>query len=102
MRGTGLTKAMVMSLPETGAAVIVHNSVMRDYVMRMVRDLRGPDVAKRCKVLVLQHHSDLARLHGLRVQVHVDHAFSDSVSWLFSREVHANVDRINSLFPPAT
>ena len=98
---TGLTKAMVIGLPETGAVVIVHNAPMRDYVMRMVRDLRGPDVAKRCKVIALQHHRDLARLQGLRVPVHVDHAFSDCVSWLFSREVHAYVDRINAVFASA-
>lgn len=99
MRGTGLTKDMVMALPDGGAAVIVHSADMRDYVLRMVRDLRGIELAKRCKMIVLQSHRDLAHLQGLRVPVYVDHAFFDAVSWLFSREVHAYVDRINAAFP---
>lgn len=74
-RPAGRTMAMVRSLPDSGACVIVHNGNMRRYIERMMRDLRGIDFLKRCLVLVIYGHHDLYRLHGLRLPTFIDHAF---------------------------
>lgn len=67
--------AMVKELPENGAVVVVHSPPMRDYVVRMIRDVRGEKVAKATRVLVIGHRIDVQRLYGLRVPTFVDHAF---------------------------
>lgn len=78
-RGTGLTKAMVEALPESGAVVVVHTGAMRSYVERMILDLRGKAVASRCKVRVIQDRGLFPMLHGLRVPIIIDHAVEDYV-----------------------
>lgn len=100
MLGTGKTKAMVMALPTDGACVVVHNQPMVQYVERMIYDLRGKDLMKRCKVLRIESQGDADRLHGLRMRTFVDHAFW----WLahdshLARRVDCLVDAINCQFP---
>lgn len=100
MRGTGKTKAMVMALPADGACVVVHNQSMVRYVERMIYDLRGEDMMKRCKVWRMEIQRDADRLQGLRMRTFVDHAF-----WELARDNHLArrvdclVDAINYQFP---
>lgn len=100
MRGTGKTKAMVMALPADGACVVVHNAAMVRYVERMICDLRGKDMMKRCKVWRVESQGDADRLQGLRMRTFVDHAF-----WWLARDLHivrrieCLVDAINYQFP---
>lgn len=79
MRGTGLTKAMVEALPEDGGVIIVHTPEMRRYVDQMIRDLRGIDVGKKCKVIVVNNSGDLDQIRGLAGYIDVDHAVEASV-----------------------
>lgn len=101
MRGDGQTKAMVMALPADGAVVVVHNASIRRYVLQMVADVRGQEVARRCKVIVIECGKDLHQLCGLRVPVHVDHAFWDCSPLRIRRETMAYIERINATFPAA-
>lgn len=100
MSGDGKTKAMVMALPDDGACVVVHNAAMVRYVERMIYDLRGKDMMKRCKVLRIERQGDADRLQGLRMRTFVDHAF-----WELTRDNHLArrvdclVDAINYQFP---
>ena len=100
MRGTGKTKAMVMALRDDGACVVVHNAAMVRYVERMIYDLRGKDMMKRCKVLRIERQGDADRLQGLRMRTFVDHAFwwLASDRHLLARVQHL-VDAINYQFP---
>jgi DNA transposition AAA+ family ATPase len=74
MRPQGKTKAMVERIPVAGSVVIVHTAPMKRYVEQMIGDLRGADVLKRCKIIVVEHNRDVQRLYGLRTHVSVDHA----------------------------
>ncbi|UXT48849.1 hypothetical protein FY136_06175 [Agrobacterium tumefaciens] len=99
-RGTGETKAMVMALPDEGACVLVHNASMVRYVERMILDLRGSDVMKRCRVICVQRHCDADRLQGLRMRTFVDHAFWELThDRHLARRVECLVDAINLQFP---
>lgn len=78
-RGTGRTKAMVEALPES-ALVIVHTYVMRRYVERMTRDLRGIEFASRTRVVVIQNRCDADLvLLSMRGPVRFDHAWEQHV-----------------------
>lgn len=79
-RGTGRTKAMVEAMPPEGGTIIVHNAVVRDYVNRMVRDLRGQPFARTVRVSVVQNYSDCYRLQGLSCHVAVDHAVWENIN----------------------
>jgi hypothetical protein len=100
MRGTGKTKAMVMALPDEGACVVVHNQPMVRYVERMIYDLRGKGLMKRCKVFLVDSQHGADRLQGLSMRTFVDHAF-----WGLTRDLHLArrvdclVDAINYRFP---
>lgn len=100
MRAPGKTKAMVMALPTDGACVVVHNAAMVRYVERMIYDLRGKDMMKRCKVLRIEHQGDADHLQGLRMRTFVDHVFwwLASDRHLLARVQHL-VDAINYQFP---
>lgn len=99
-RGTGETKAMVMALPDEGACVLVHNGSMVRYVERMIIDLRGSDMMKRCRVMPMRSHSDTQRLYGLKMRTFVDHAFWELThDRHLSRRVECLVDAINYQFP---
>lgn len=99
MRGTGLTKAMVMALPAGGACVVVHCAAMAHYVKQMIRDLRGPDVLKQTNVIVVSRIGDTHKLCGLIVPTFVDHAFWSFAVDGLSREVDDMVRGINVRFP---
>jgi hypothetical protein len=100
MRGTGATKAMVMAIPDEGAGVVVHSAAMARYVERMIYDLRGKDMMKRCKVISVSSQRDADRLQGLRMRTFVDHAF-----WWLAHDLHlvrrvdCIVDAVNYQFP---
>lgn len=103
MRGAGATKAMVMALPDDGACVVVHNAAMVRYVERMIYDLRGRDMMKRCKVWRMESQRDADRLQGLRMRTFVDHAFWELTrDNNLARRVDCLVDAINYQFPGMT
>jgi hypothetical protein len=103
MRGTGKTKAMVMALPEEGACVVVHAAPMVRYVERMIYDLRGKVMLRRCKVWRVERQGDADRLQGLRMRTFVDHAFWDLThDRHLARHVDHLVDAINYQFPDMT
>lgn len=79
-RGTGRTKAMVEAMPPEGGTIIVHNGVVRDYVNRMIRDLRGEPFARTVRVAVVRNYSDCYRLDGLCCHVEVDHAVWENIN----------------------
>jgi len=89
---------MVRALPEEGAVVIVHSSAMRDYLARMIRDVRGDQMRKACKIVVIQDHSDLDYLKGLSREVFVDHAVFYSLNFILARELNDRVDQIEARF----
>ena len=99
-RGTGKTLAMVKALPEEGAVVIVHSAVMRDYVLRMIHDVRGDAVRKACKIVVIQRHADLGYLECLRRETFVDHAFYETcLDFHLGDKLKVLVDQINVRLP---
>ncbi len=77
-RGTGKTKAMVEGLTP-GSIVVVHTGPMRGYVERMLRDLRGDEVAASVRVVTINARGDEAKLFGVRRPVVLDHAFEEQV-----------------------
>ncbi|UHS56845.1 hypothetical protein [Agrobacterium vaccinii] len=100
MRGVGKTKAMVMALPNDGACIVVHTAPMVRYVERMIYDLRGKDMLKRCKVRRVESQGDADRLQGLRMRTFVDHAFWELThDRHLARRVDYLVDAINYQFP---
>ena len=99
MRGTGLTKAMVEAIPADGGTLIVHSHQMRRYVGQMIQDLRGKDLWKQSKVVVVEHPSDLVRLHGLRGYVDIDHAVEENVHPIMSAELRHVVQQIRGHKP---
>jgi hypothetical protein len=95
LRDTGRTKAMVLGLPHTGATVIVHTAVLRDYVRHMIRDLRGATVEAATRVCVIRDSHDITRaMAGRRGSFHVDHAFWDYALSPLRAEVAAHLDII--------
>jgi hypothetical protein len=103
MRGTGETKAMVMALPDEGACIVVHTVTMARYVERMIYDLRGKDMMKRCKVISVSSQRDADRLQGLRMRTFVDHAFWELThDRHLARRVECLVDAINYQLPDMT
>lgn len=94
MRGTGLTKAMVEAIPDEGAILIVHSHHMRRYVDRMINDLLGSNIRKLCKVVVIEHASDLRQLRGLSGYVDIDHAVEEHVHPIVLAELRRAVQRI--------
>lgn len=75
-RGAGQTLAMVRDLPDAECVVIVHAHPFRNYVMRMIADVRGIDMLKRCRVVaVTDMHSADRLLAGESRAAFVDHAF---------------------------
>ena len=100
LRGTGKTKAVVMALPSDGACVVVNTAAMVGYVERMIYDLRGKDMLRRCKVWRMESQGDADRLQGLRVRTFVDHAFWELThDRHLARRVDYLVDAINYQFP---
>jgi predicted LPLAT superfamily acyltransferase len=71
----GFTLAMVQALPATGAAVVVHNANMRDYLERMIEATRGAAVRQATRILVINSTYDADRLRGWRGTIHIDHAW---------------------------
>lgn len=76
-RRSGRTLAMVKALPETGCVVVVPTAAMRDYVRRMVFDVRGGNVLKRTTIKILTRPEDVHTLYGRDEPIHVDHAWYD-------------------------
>lgn len=68
----GRTMAMVKALPASGAVVVVHSGVMRDYVRRMIYNVRGREVFDRCAVVILGR--SCAGLRSERRPIFADHA----------------------------
>lgn len=97
MRGTGMTKAMVEALPNEGGVLIVHSTTMRHYVERMVRVLRGIDVSKRCRVVVVNHHVDILQINGLIGYIDVDHAVEEHVHPIVVAELRRLVRQVMSI-----
>ncbi|TPL40679.1 hypothetical protein [Mesorhizobium sp. B2-4-6] len=97
MRGSGLTKAMVEALPTESSTVVVHNSAMRSYVEAMIRDVRGTEMWRRTKVVVIARQGDVQQLYGLRDHIAFDHAFDDSVHPAVSAEAHRLATRAASI-----
>lgn len=52
-RGSGRTKRMVMSLPEGGCVVVIHESGFRLYLQHMIGDLRGGEFLKSVRIVPL-------------------------------------------------
>lgn len=70
-RGTGRTKNMVMSLPETGCIVVVHERNFVNYVKTMALDLRGPVLAKSIRFVALEDVE--RRIRGYELPIFIDH-----------------------------
>lgn len=90
MRGIGKTKELVMSLPETGCVVVVHNPDMKRYISQMIYDLRGKEVLDNTKIRTVSRRGDEGYLYGLNVPIFVDHAFYETGN----RELIAIVTRL--------
>jgi hypothetical protein len=74
-RGSGRTKRMVMSLPEGGCVVVIHENSFRDYLRHLIDDLRGGSFLKSVRIVPL---ADSERyLRGLRLPIFVDHYVSE-------------------------
>lgn len=99
MRGTGLTKAMVEALPNDGGVLVVHTTAMRHYVEQMVRDLRGIEIRKRCKVIVINRHVDLQKIEGLCGYIDIDHAVEDHVRPIVAAELRLLARQVMSMRP---
>lgn len=81
MRGTGKTKALVESLPDSGVIVIVHTRPMVEYITNMIRDVRGEDYLKKCKVICVAHETDTYKLRGAMKPILFDHACWEFTDW---------------------
>lgn len=80
-RGSGQTLAMVKALPASGSTVVVHAQALREYVEKMIRDVRGAD-ALRVTTVVVCNREDSARayLSGRQGPIILDRAFYGNVS----------------------
>jgi hypothetical protein len=98
-RGTGRTLAMVKALPETGAIIVVHSAVLSVYLARMIADVRGEDVFRRMRIVVIRHHGDCRKLEflGAALPVVFDHAWDEAdiapATWVYAYEL---ADRQNA------
>lgn len=77
-RRTGKTYRMVQALPENGAIIIVPSYPIRDYILNMLRDVRGSEIANRCRIIVIRNHMDIWQLDGLNKPVVFDHSFFEN------------------------
>jgi hypothetical protein len=92
---------MVKSLPATGSVVVVHTLGLRDYVARMIRDVRGPEVAKVTIVAVCRSRPTSEKhLLGRTLPVLIDHAFYDNVPTHLAKLVQELAHGCNAIFPP--
>lgn len=78
-RRSGKTLAMVRSIPDEGATVVVHSSDVMNYVRRMIGDVRGEEVLKRCRIVVMERPEDVDRIRGEKV-VAIDHFVIEQAS----------------------
>lgn len=92
----GKTLAMVNSLPEAGAMVVVHNGPMRDYLRRMIRDLRGRSSLAATQIIVISQSYDTDRLQGCLKPIFIDHAFWPNVSRGTAHRTQQLCDSANS------
>lgn len=76
-RGTGRTKRMVMSLPEGGCAVVLHNHDFIAYIRHMISDLRGGDFLKTVRFATLEC---VDHLRGFDRPICVDHFVAEYAS----------------------
>jgi hypothetical protein len=75
-RGTGRTKALVMSLPVDGATVVVPSPNEARYIMQMIADIRGADALRKTHVEVVRSRHDAALIgRGRSGPVYIDHSF---------------------------
>ena len=84
-------QAMIEVLPETGAIIIVPRADIGCWLMQGIQELRSREIAKRCRVVTIQHHADCVKLSGLRAHVIIDDTFVRSN---VRAEVKAYVDRL--------
>lgn len=86
---------MVRALPASGSVIVTHTAALRDYIIRMVRDVRGSEVAKVTEVVVVRDRVAADRFLTKRmVPIRFDHAFEASRD--IERLAFALADRCNS------
>jgi hypothetical protein len=96
-RRSGRTLAMVKELPSTGAIVIVHTVAMREYLRRMIFDIRGAETLKHTNIKVVTQPVDADSLHGVSLPIYTDHAWwevvGDQVSVATCAAVRRHMER---------
>ncbi|MCJ9721516.1 hypothetical protein MOV66_06540 [Agrobacterium sp. SHOUNA12C] len=90
-RGTGLTKAMVEALPESGGHIIVHSAALREYVRKMVLDIKGADVARRTRIHIVRYRGAELHIYGMSGHIAIDHAWQWNVPGDVEDHVYALV-----------
>lgn len=75
-RRSGRTLAMVKALREP-CTVVVHTQPMATYLRHMIVDVRGPEVAKATRIVLVNSMQDIDRLRGLGHRIEIDHAWWD-------------------------
>jgi hypothetical protein len=96
---TGKTLQMVLDMPENGAFIVCHSHPLAKYIERMVRDVRGKEVASRTKVVIVRNYGDANhKLMGAAMPVLLDHAFYENVSDETAMIVHDLAKMTNGMF----
>lgn len=84
-------RALIGALPNEGATIIVVRNDIGRWLKQGITELRGKELAARCRTITIQHLSDCDKLMGLRGHVVIDGSF---VNGRIRQEVKVRVDHM--------
>lgn len=65
------------AIPSDGGSIVVMRNDIGRFVMDGIKELRGKDVATRCRTYTVQHIKDTDKLLGLRGYIGLDYSFTE-------------------------
>lgn len=69
---------MIAALPEEGCTIVVARNDIGSWLREGIVERRGASMAKRCRMITIQHQSDVIKLAGLRERIIIHDSFTNS------------------------
>lgn len=66
---------MIAALPAEGAVIVVATNAIGRWLLEGVQELRGPELAARCRTVTVRQASDCDKLAGIAGAVVLDWSF---------------------------